>query len=111
MTDINLIVGKRIRELRQDKRWTQEQLAEYADLHVTYIVALEKGRKNASIEVLYRIANAFEISLADFFDCNPPIEIKNLRSERERNKDRKIEILMEEYTQKLLRMVHAADED
>lgn len=107
MTNIAVVVGIRIRELRQEKRWTQEQLAEYADLHVTYIVALEKGRKNASIEVLYRIANAFEISLADFFNTSPAIEIVPSRPAAERKKEKDIEMLLNEYTQRLLHIMNA----
>ena len=104
MTDIALIVGNRIKELRQNKKWTQEQLAEYADLHVTYIVALEKGRKNASLDVLYRISNAFEMSLSDFFDI-PQVEVSPIRTVEERQREERIEVLVREFSQKLIREI------
>ena len=104
MTDIALIVGNRIKELRQNKKWTQEQLAEYADLHVTYIVALEKGRKNASLDVLYRISNAFEMSLSDFFDI-PQVEVSPIRTLEERQREERIEVLVREFSQKLIREI------
>ena len=40
MSDITVALGKKIRSLRQARGWTQEQLAEYADLHVSYICLL-----------------------------------------------------------------------
>ena len=104
MTDIALIVGNRIKELRQNKKWTQEQLAEYADLHVTYIVALEKGRKNASLDVLYRISNAFEMSLSDFFDI-PQVEVSPISTLEERQREERIEVLVREFSQKLIREI------
>lgn len=41
-------VGSRIRELRKAKGWTQEQLAEAASLHYSYIGGLERGDRNIS---------------------------------------------------------------
>ena len=40
MSEITIALGKKIRSLRQARNWTQEQLAEYAELHVSYIVLL-----------------------------------------------------------------------
>lgn len=65
MSDITIALGKRIRSLRQSKGWTQEQLAEYADLHVSYIVLLEKGANRATIETLDKLSKAFGLSIAD----------------------------------------------
>ena len=99
MDDIAVIVGTRIKELRSRRKWTQEQLAEYADLHVSYVIALEKGRKNASLEVLYRIARAFEMSLSNFFDIpNVPI-----RTSTEQQYEERIEALVHEFSQKLIK--------
>ena len=65
MSDITIALGKRIRSLRQSKGWSQEQLAEYADLHVSYIVLLEKGANRATIETLDKLSKAFGLSIAD----------------------------------------------
>ena len=65
MSDITVALGKRIRSLRQSRGWTQEQLAEYADLHVSYIVLLEKGANRAPIETLDKLSKAFGLSIAD----------------------------------------------
>ena len=42
MSDVTAWVGHRIQSLRLERGWTQEQLAEYADLHVSYVSTLEK---------------------------------------------------------------------
>ena len=54
--NVRLIVGRRIRELRNKKGWSQEQLAEHADLDRTYVGRIERGEKNIGIENLSRLA-------------------------------------------------------
>lgn len=56
--DVKLIVGKRIRALRREKGWSQEKLAEEADLDRTYIGRIERGEKNIGLENLVKIAGA-----------------------------------------------------
>ena len=45
MSDVTAWVGHRIQSLRPERGWTQEQLAEYADLHVSYVSTLEKEKR------------------------------------------------------------------
>ncbi|SDM51122.1 Helix-turn-helix [Paenibacillus jilunlii] len=54
-------VGNRIRELRKAKGWTQEQLAEAAFLHYSYIGGVERGDRNISFETLEKIITAFQV--------------------------------------------------
>ena len=61
-------IGQRIRELRQSKGISQEQLGLEAGLHRTYIVSVENGRRNISITALSRIWNGLSISPQTFFD-------------------------------------------
>ena len=58
-------LGKRIRELRKARLLTQEELAELADLHPTYIGGIERGEKNLSIQSLLKIAEGLEIEIKD----------------------------------------------
>lgn len=44
---------------------TQEQLAERADLHWTYISGIERGHRNVSIVNLYHIAVALDVKVKD----------------------------------------------
>ena len=60
-------LGMRIRFLRQQRRWSQEDLAFNANINKNYISDLENGRRNPSLDILERIAVAFNISLAELF--------------------------------------------
>lgn len=55
---VRVLVGRRIRELREAKGWSQEKLGEEADLHRTYIGQVERGEKNIGVENLVRLAKA-----------------------------------------------------
>ncbi len=61
------IVGNSIRELRREAGYSQERLAEKANLHHNYIGEIERGEKNVSIDVLMRIATALRVSIRQFF--------------------------------------------
>jgi transcriptional regulator with XRE-family HTH domain len=59
---VKVIFGKVIRQLRDEKKITQEKLAELADIDRTYIYRLEAGKRSPSLDVLFRIADALRIS-------------------------------------------------
>ncbi len=56
-------VGERIRVARQQKGWTQVELAEAAELSSNYVARLERGELGASLYVASRISEALGISL------------------------------------------------
>ena len=60
-------LGMRIRFLRSEKGWSQEDLALEANINKNYICDLENGRRNPSLIILEKIANAFGITLAELF--------------------------------------------
>ena len=51
-------VGQNVRTFRLRLKLTQEQLAEKADLHWTYISGVERGRYNVSLDTLETLAKA-----------------------------------------------------
>ncbi len=57
-------LGEVIRRRRKAKRLTQEQLAELAGSHWTYISEIENGRRNPGIDVLRRTAQGLETPLS-----------------------------------------------
>lgn len=65
--NIILRFGERIRELRHKQNFSQEKLAEITNLHRTYIGGIERGERNPSLENIYKIANALNISLSELF--------------------------------------------
>ncbi len=66
--EIKEAVGARIKELRNSKGVSQENLAHEAGLDRTYITSVERGKRNISIVNLQKITIALNISLSDFFD-------------------------------------------
>jgi len=66
--DIKLLVGKRVRELRNSIGISQEELADLADLDRTYITSVECGKRNISIVNIEKLAKALKVSLAEFFN-------------------------------------------
>ncbi len=64
-TDICVRVGNRIRELRQAKEWSQQMLADHAQIERAHLTRLEEGRKEAGLRVLERIAEALGVGIED----------------------------------------------
>lgn len=61
MEDIKVNFGKRVKQLRVSNGYSQEKLAEIADLNRTYIPGIESGKRNVSLVVVEKIAKAFSI--------------------------------------------------
>lgn len=59
--------GKRLRELRTAKGFSQESFADSVGLHRTYIGSIERGEQNVSIDNISKLAKALKISLAELF--------------------------------------------
>lgn len=62
MEDIRVKFGKHLRKLRQSKNLTQEELADRADMHFTYVGQIERGLRNPSLINLHKIAKALGIN-------------------------------------------------
>lgn len=60
--------GKRVRDLRLERKLSQEKLAELADLHRTYIGMIERGEKNITLLNIERIAVALQISIENLME-------------------------------------------
>ncbi len=67
MDNIKIRFGRRLRELRLEKGWSQETLANIAEIDRTYIPGIESGKRNVSIEVILKLSNAFEIDISQLF--------------------------------------------
>lgn len=65
MQDWRAIVGQNVRRLRTERGLTQEQVAFEARIDLTYLGGIERGRRNPSLMVLVRIADALSADLGD----------------------------------------------
>ncbi|MFB6346162.1 MAG: helix-turn-helix domain-containing protein [bacterium] len=61
------VISERIKELRQKKDLTQEQLSSLCNYSRTYIGKIERGEKSPSLETLIRLADALNTDLASLF--------------------------------------------
>ena len=59
--------GLRIKLLRVSRSWSQEQLAEAAGMHRTFIGQVERGQRGLNVLGLWRLAKAFNIPIGDLF--------------------------------------------
>ena len=72
--------GARLRQVRNDRKWTQEQLAEAADLDVVTVSRYETGDKALSIATVAVLARKLGVGVADLLDLDrappepPPID-------------------------------------
>lgn len=57
-------LGAAIRFYRERKGLSQEKLAELADVDRTYISPIELGKQNPSVEVVFKIALALDVSMS-----------------------------------------------
>lgn len=67
-TRVRKAFGRKVRELRKDKGYSQEKLADKADLHRTYIGSIERGEQNVSIDNIAKIAKALRTPIANLFN-------------------------------------------
>jgi transcriptional regulator with XRE-family HTH domain len=56
--------GENVRQQREERGWTQEQLAEKADLDQTFISGIECGSRNPTIITITKLSRALKISVA-----------------------------------------------
>jgi transcriptional regulator with XRE-family HTH domain len=63
MQDWRKILGRNVRRLRQQTGMTQEELAFEAEIDLTYLGGIERGRRNPSLLVMARIGKALSVTL------------------------------------------------
>lgn len=68
MENIKVNFGKRVKQLRLSKGYSQEKLAEISNLDRTYILGIEAGKRNVSLEIINKLAKAFEIEIHKLFE-------------------------------------------
>ncbi|TMF48719.1 MAG: helix-turn-helix transcriptional regulator [Chloroflexi bacterium] len=63
--DIRIRLGKAVRKRRNELKISQEDFAELAGLHRTYISDLERGTCNISLENIEKLAKALDLSISE----------------------------------------------
>jgi transcriptional regulator with XRE-family HTH domain len=63
--DIRRQLSRNLRRLRTDKGWSQEELADRAGLHRTYVSGVERGVRNPTITIVAALAKALGVPPAE----------------------------------------------
>ena len=67
MDDLRAAFGRRVRELRHRLGVSQEELADRAGLHWTYLGGIERGERNPALVNVGKLVRALEVTLAEFW--------------------------------------------
>jgi len=65
------IFAQKLRQIRQIKGLSQEELADIAGLHRTYVGSVERSERNVSIDNMERLANALEVDITELLRKEP----------------------------------------
>ena len=60
--------GKRVREERIERGYSQERLGELAKVHRTYVGMIERAEKNITLTNMEKIARALKLKVSDLVD-------------------------------------------
>jgi len=65
------IFAQRLRQIRQIRGLSQEELADMAGLHRTYVGSVERSERNVSIDNMERLAIALEVDITELLTKEP----------------------------------------
>ena len=70
--------GLKVKFYRNSLQLSQEELAVKADLHRTYVGAVERGERNICLINIFKLADALGVKAKDLFDEDSDVENENL---------------------------------
>jgi transcriptional regulator with XRE-family HTH domain len=62
---LKLTVGRRVAEIRRERGWTQERMAERLDCSVQWLSRIEGGGENMTLDTLASLANTLGVTAID----------------------------------------------
>jgi transcriptional regulator with XRE-family HTH domain len=70
-SDPRVLFGRRVHELRIERGFSQERLAELANLHRNYIGGVERGERNLGLLNIVQLAHALGVKPSHLFESIP----------------------------------------
>jgi len=65
--DMKQIFGQNVRRIRRIRGYSQEELAERAGLHRTYVGSVERGERNVSLHNIVALSRALDVPVSELF--------------------------------------------
>jgi len=65
--DIRIRFGRAVRKRRQELGLSQEELADRAGIHRTYVGDVERGERNIALQNIEKLAKALDVSISTLF--------------------------------------------
>jgi len=62
------LVGRKIRQLRRQRKLTQVELADRIGIHQSDLLRMEQGEYKVGLDTLLKILQTFDLSIGDFFE-------------------------------------------
>ncbi|MFM9829754.1 MAG: helix-turn-helix domain-containing protein [Sphingomonas sp.] len=66
--EIRARLAANLRKAREAKGWSQEDFADRAGIHRTYVSDIERGRRNPTITVVEKLAGPFEMTASELLE-------------------------------------------
>lgn len=63
--DVRQRLARNLRRLRAEKGWSQEEFADRANIHRTYVSDIERGARNPTITVVERLAVPLGVTVSE----------------------------------------------
>ncbi|HEX8170997.1 MAG TPA: helix-turn-helix transcriptional regulator [Thermoanaerobaculia bacterium] len=82
MASVGELFGQTLRKLREEAGLTQEEVADRADIHWTYLSQVEGGKRNLGLENIVYLAKAIGVAPSEFFTAFTKTYVSNLPEKR-----------------------------
>lgn len=66
--DVRQRLASNLRRLRSEKGWSQEEFADRAEIHRTYVSDIERARRNPTITVVEKLAAPLNVSASELLE-------------------------------------------
>lgn len=96
-TTVKKLLGARIKELRKDRKLSQDQLSEMIDIDPKHLSRIEVGNSYPSLDTLENISKSLGVEMKDLFEFEHEVRGKELKD--------KIKKLVDEADENKLRLI------
>ena len=68
--NIYILIGSRIKDIRESKGMTQQQISDICDFEKSTVSRIEAGRTNLTVKNLYKISKALKVRMKEIIDVD-----------------------------------------